>query len=284
MKIFAIVSTAMVLLGASSAIATETPDVDYFASNSADFDFNEVYVEHIRDDGGGLQAPCNPNKRRSGCKLGYFCEPIIGDPNRKGQCIPGSAPSPPAPVGEDCAGQRMPSCRGDNRIAMCCPPSRRGAMKGEGKYYRCVNSGGGMQAQCTEEDELDFLEVDTAPSALDEVFAEHIRDDGGELQAPCNPKKRRSGCKLGYFCEPIVGDPNRKGQCIPGSAPVGEDCAGQRMPSCRGDNRIAMCCSPSRRGARHGKGKSFRCVNSGGGVEAQCPEEYKLHFSEVGTY
>mmetsp|Transcript_33166 Transcript_33166/g.61058 ORF Transcript_33166/g.61058 Transcript_33166/m.61058 type:complete len:121 (-) Transcript_33166:338-700(-) len=119
MKILFIVPTAVVLLGASSAIATESSELDYFASNSADFDFNEVYTEHIHDDGGGLQAPCNPNKRRSGCKLGYYCEPIVGDPNKKGQCIPGSAPSPPASVGEDCAGQRMPRCRGDNRIAMC---------------------------------------------------------------------------------------------------------------------------------------------------------------------
>jgi hypothetical protein len=39
--------------------------------------------------GGGLQAACDPAYLGAGCQSGFYCEPIIGSPNQKGQCIPG---------------------------------------------------------------------------------------------------------------------------------------------------------------------------------------------------
>merc|ERR1712216_615662 len=75
-------------------------------------------------------------------------------------CVgPTPAPKPPVPVGEDCGGQRMRTCRRGS-IPMCCPPTRRQKKKGRGSRYKCVKSSGGMQAKCSGKDEVDFLEID----------------------------------------------------------------------------------------------------------------------------
>lgn len=253
----------------------------------------------IPSPGAGLQDKCNPDDGgRSTCKAGYYCEPIGGDPNQKGQCIPRSVAEPTnvdyfaSNSGDYDAGQVY--ARGDGGLQAPCEPDEEVNKFCQDGYYcepiggdpnengQCI-PGGGLQAKC---------DPDDGSGCQDKYFCEPIGGDpnqkgqcipGGGLQAKCEPDDGRgSGCMAGYYCEPIIGDPNQDGQCIPGSppeAPVGEDCGGQRMPSCRGHGRIPMCCPPSRRKARRGKGASYRCVSSSGGMRAQCPSSLEVDAS-----
>lgn len=188
---------------------------------------------------GGLQAACDPSGFVSKyCMSGYFCEPIIGDPNQKGQCISGGG------------------------LQASCDPANLGAGCQCGYYCEPIIGDPKQAGQCI---------------------------SGGGLQASCDPNTG-FGCQAGFDCQLILGNSKQKnGQCIPRPpAPtpgtiVGQDCGGQQMPKC-GTGTITMCCPPSKKKAKKGYGSTYLCVNSSGGMKAQCPKKgYELDFSELVT-
>lgn len=292
MKLLLMKLTALALVATSGVYAIETPHAlrgssDGFSDLSTDVSAdveNDAFVMETNTCG-------NKCKSDSDCAHGGFLQCGTCDLKYEGTqfyetCVePAPAPAPPVPVGEDCGGQRMPSCRSGS-IPMCCAPSKRKAKNGSGSYYRCVKSSGGMQAKCPGEDELDFLEVDEIDS--EEVFAEVM-----ETNTCGNKCKRDSDCHHGGFLQCGTCDLKYEGTqfyetCVESApapappAPVGEDCGGQRMPSCR-SGRIPMCCPPNRRQARRGRGSRYRCVKSSGGMQARCPGEDGLDFLEIET-